>query len=65
MFAQKPPAPSDSKDSHRKQLELLYARRLAIDSLIQSLVAYDRTRAKWLETLNKKTGQGWLLDRTL
>jgi hypothetical protein len=38
-----------------KQLELLYARRLAIDSLIESLVTYDRVRAKAVEILKQKS----------
>ena len=37
----------------QKQLEFLYARRMAIDSLIQSLEEYDRYRAK-KEILRKR-----------
>jgi hypothetical protein len=39
----------------QKQLELLYARRVAVDSLIRSLVDYDRLRAKTLQEVNRKT----------
>lgn len=39
----------------QKQLELLYARRLAIDSLIESLVAYDRLRAESVKLLKQQT----------
>ncbi len=37
--------PTTSRSS-RKELEQLYARRSAIDALIQSLQEYDRYRAK-------------------
>ena len=46
MFAKKflasPPPPART---YRKELEYLYARRSAIDTLIQSLEEYDRFRA--------------------
>jgi hypothetical protein len=32
---------------HQKQLEYLYARRSAIDSLIRSLQEYDLSRMRW------------------
>ena len=45
MFAKKAltsPAPART---YRKELEYLYARRTAIDTLIQSLEEYDRFRS--------------------
>lgn len=39
----------------RRQLELLYARRKSIDSLIQSLEQYDRFRVKVCEFPKRKT----------
>ncbi len=45
MFAnQELPVPS-TVSPYRKELEYLYARRLAIDTLIESLEEYDRFRA--------------------
>jgi hypothetical protein len=38
-----------------RQLENLYARRSAVEELIQSLEDYDRFRAKRLEPLEFKT----------
>jgi hypothetical protein len=55
MFARKPPAPAVPVEAYQRQLELLYARRVAIDTLIRSLVDYDRMRIKRVETLNEKT----------
>jgi hypothetical protein len=49
MFAKKEPPASSSlpeyRKAYRKELEYLYARRSAIDSLIDSLEDYDRFRA--------------------
>jgi hypothetical protein len=46
MFAKKElRAPSSSGRTYRKELEYLYARRTAVDALIQSLQDYDRFRA--------------------
>ena len=39
----------------RKKLELLYARREAIDTLIQSLERYDKFRARAMEPNRRKT----------
>jgi len=56
MFAEKSPADFTQALLYQKQLELLYARRRAIDSLIRSLVDYDRLRLRRLEiTLKEKT----------
>jgi len=43
MLAKK--IPTSPSRSPRKELEYLYARRTAIDTLIQSLQEYDRFRA--------------------
>jgi hypothetical protein len=46
MFAKKmPPVQAAAGRSYRKELEYLYARRSAVDALIQSLQDYDRFRA--------------------
>jgi len=56
MFAEKSPVDFPQALIYQKQLELLYARRSAIDSLIRSLVDYDRLRLRRLEiTLKEKT----------
>ena len=55
MFAKKadfPPAPARV---YRKELEYLYARRQAIDTLIESLEEYDRFRGVRSESPNRKT----------
>ena len=39
----------------RKELQFLYARRSAIDTLIQSLERYDRFRARSQEIRKQKT----------
>ncbi len=44
MFAKKETQASSSVPAYRKELEYLYARRLAIDALIESLQDYDRYR---------------------
>jgi hypothetical protein len=44
MFAKKESTASASALAHHEELERLYARRAAIDSLIESLEEYDRLR---------------------
>ena len=44
MFAKKEIPASAPVPAYRKELEYLYARRSAIDSLIESLEDYDRFR---------------------
>jgi hypothetical protein len=44
MFAKKEIPASSPVHAYRKELKYLYARRLAIDSLIESLEEYDRFR---------------------
>jgi hypothetical protein len=55
MLAKKGSAPTSSARLNRKELKYLYARRMAIDSLIQSLEEYDRFRARPLEDPKRKT----------
>ena len=45
MFAKKPPCAPPPNRTFRKELEYLYARRSAIDTLIESLEEYDRFRS--------------------
>jgi hypothetical protein len=45
MFAKKVPSAPPPGRTYRKELEYLYARRSAVDALIQSLQNYDRFRA--------------------
>ena len=44
MLAKKKPPVSASTGAYRLELDYLYARRSAIDSLIESLEEYDRLR---------------------
>ena len=44
MLAKKKPPVSASTGAYRQELDYLYARRSAIDSLIESLEDYDRFR---------------------
>ena len=44
MLAKKETPASSSAPAYRKELEYLYARRLAIDTPIESLKEYDRYR---------------------
>jgi len=46
MSEKKDPNSASPHRVYRKQLDYLYARKSAIDSLIQSLEDYDRFRAK-------------------
>ena len=45
MFAKKKLPASSAVRAYRRELEYLYARRSAIDALMESLQAYDRFRA--------------------
>ena len=49
------PANVVSITGYRQQLEELYARRSALETLIQSLQKYDRFRAKRCEPRKRKT----------
>jgi hypothetical protein len=53
MFAKKPPVALPR--TYKSELEYLYARRMAIDALIESLEDYDRSRSKRLEVRKRKT----------
>jgi hypothetical protein len=55
MFAHKPPVPDSNDAYYRKQLEYLYARRMTIDELIESLQEYDRFRAQRAPDQNRKS----------
>ena len=55
MVAKQPTISFTPAHNFQKQLELLYARRMAIDAVIRSLVDYDHFRAKRLETQKLKT----------
>ncbi len=55
MFAKKAPvATAPLPQMKRKELEYLYARRSAIDALIQSLEEYDRFRTLRADTARRK-----------
>jgi hypothetical protein len=54
MFEKKALASSPAR-THRKELEYLYARRIAINTLIQSLEEYGRYRAKVLLPPKRRT----------
>ena len=45
MFAKKDTSSSAPPRLYRKELEYLYARKSAVDTLIESLEEYDRFRA--------------------
>jgi len=55
MLPRKSSAAGAQDPAFEKQLKLLYAQRDAIDSLIRSLVDYDRLRLRRLEVLKQKT----------
>jgi len=52
--AKKPTTRANSAQVLRKELEFLYARRSAIDALIESLESYNRSRAKTGVELRKR-----------
>jgi hypothetical protein len=55
MLVRKPPVASPPVELYQKELEDLYARRVVIDTLIRSLVDYDRLRIQRMDTLKEKT----------
>jgi len=55
MLAKKGLSPTSPARTNRKELEYLYARRTAIDSLIQSLEEYDRFRTRRFEEPKQKS----------
>ena len=54
MFVKKV-LPASSTRAYRKELEYLYARRSAVDALIESLEQYDRCRGTRVEDKRQKT----------
>jgi hypothetical protein len=42
-------------EGYKRELEYLYARRSAIDSLIRSLQDYDSARLRWSDLKKQKT----------
>jgi hypothetical protein len=55
MFVKKVPVVISSGRGYQKELDYLYARRVAINTLIQSLEEYDRHRAKRIEDGKRKS----------
>jgi len=55
MRVKKPSVDPARPEGARIELKHLYARRAAIDSLIRSLVTYDRTRVKAVEIGKRRT----------
>jgi hypothetical protein len=55
MKAQRPYLVFDSTRNPRKALKSLYARRFAIDAVIQSLEEYNRYRTRRLDPARRKT----------
>jgi len=56
MFAKKaPPNSAPPPPAYRQELEYLYARRLAIDSLIASLEDYANSGAPQLDEADRQT----------
>lgn len=55
MSVKRPSLTLVSARNPRKQLKTLYARRCAIDALIQSLEEYNRYRARRLDPPKRKT----------
>jgi len=55
MVLKKAPYPVSSGRGQKEQLEYLYARRSAIDSLIRSLQEYDLSRMQWSDFEKRKT----------
>ncbi len=51
----RPIAAANAGGSVRNELKILYARRSAIDTLIRSLVSYDRCRTRDLEVPRQRT----------
>jgi hypothetical protein len=55
MLVKKDPGTGSSAVIHEKELEYLYARRSAIDLLINSLQEYDLSRKKWTDCEKRKS----------
>jgi hypothetical protein len=55
MQSKRPFIVVDTKRDTQKQLEFMYARRYALDTVIENLEAYNRYRARRPELSNLKT----------
>jgi len=55
MIVKKASPSLTARPQNHKELQVLYARRTAIDALIQSLERYDRYRARSEEIRKQKT----------
>jgi hypothetical protein len=56
MLVKKAPTTASSNDNgYDKELEYLYARRTAINTLIDSLQEYDLSRVLWTEHEKRKS----------
>jgi hypothetical protein len=55
FLAKKPLARRETSRTFRKHLEYLYARRSAIDALIESLQSYEQFRPKQAEPRRRKS----------
>ncbi len=55
MLVKKPSPTFTPRPQNQKELQFLYARRTALDTLIQSLERYDRFRARSEEFRKRKT----------
>jgi hypothetical protein len=54
LCVKKPTTRANATQGLRRELECLYARRSAIDALIESLESYNRSRARILAELRKR-----------
>jgi hypothetical protein len=55
MIVKKPSPSLTPRPENQKELQFLYARRTAIDTLIQSLERYDRFRARSADMRKQRT----------
>jgi hypothetical protein len=55
MLVKKAPSTAPSDYAYERELEYLYARRSAINTLIRSLQEYDLSRVLWNEHEKQKT----------
>jgi hypothetical protein len=55
MVRKKAPRTISSGRGYQQELEYLYARRAAIDSLIRSLQEYDLSHMKWTDFEKRKS----------
>jgi hypothetical protein len=55
MVLKKAPSTDSHGGVHKKELDYLYARRSAIDSLMRSLQEYDLSQMLWTDFEKRKT----------